>query len=254
MPLSPDVENLLLGRGRVLFDRFDANGAAQGYIDLGNAPDFSVNISKESLPHYSSRAGIKVKDLEVLKEIASSFQFTLEEFSLLNLALAFLGTTSASNQVAGDVADEVVVAKLDRWVKLAARNLSVVVVTHSTGDPTYTAGSDYVIATDEGMIKCLSTGLISADQSLKVDYHKAALSQNLLAAMQSSVVDGCLKFVGDPATGPRFTLDVWKGKLAPSGEIGFISEDWAKFQLAYEVTKDETGHPTNPYFQITHMD
>lgn len=254
MPLSPSAENHVLGRGRIYFDRFDSGGNKQGWIDLGNAPDFSVNISKETLAHYSSRSGVRVKDLEVVRELASSFQFTLDEFSVLNLGLAFLGEQASQDQTAASVTDESITARHDKWVDLTKRKVSSVVVTTDPDGTTYTENTDYVVDYDEGMIKVLSTGSITDGEALLLDFDYADLTQTVVKAMKDSKVDGALKFVGDPATGPAEVIEVWKCKLMPSGEISFIGEEWANFQLQAEVVKDETGHPDSPYFNVTHVD
>jgi hypothetical protein len=251
---SPNVENYLLGRGRIYFDRFNAQGQKQGYIDLGNAPDFSVNITKETLAHYSSRSGIKVKDLEVVKEIASSFQFTLEEFSLKNLELAFLGTSSAANQTSGALTAQDYTARHDKWVEVGKRQLSNFVLKNDGGTVTHVLGTDYEVELTEGLFLAKSTGAIADGGTVEVTCDYAAVTQQNLAAMLSAAVDGSLKFVGDPSTGPKMVIDIWKGKLMPSGEIGFISDDWAKFQVQFEVAKDESGHPTEPYFRVAYLD
>jgi hypothetical protein len=254
MALSPNTDNYLLGRGRLYFDRFNSSGQKQGWIDLGNAPDFSVNISKETLAHYSSRAGLRVKDLEVVKEIASSFQFTLEEFSLKNLELAFLGTSSAANQASGSLSAVGYTAHHDRWTDVGKRKLSNFVLKSSGGTATYVLGTDYLVDLDEGMFMALSTGSITDGATVEVTCDYAAVTQTNIASLSDAAVDGSLKFVGDPATGPKVVIECWKGKLMPSGEIGFISDDWAKFQLQFEVAKDETGHPSEPYFRVTYLD
>jgi len=254
MALSPNTDNYLLGRGRIYFDRFSASGQRQGWIDLGNAPDFSVTISKETLAHYSSRAGLRVKDLEVVRELASSFSFTLEEFSLKNLEIAFLGTSSAANQTSGSLSAADFTARHDKWVSVGKRKLSNFVLKGDGGTPTYVLGTDYLVDLDEGMFMALSTGSITDGATVEVTCDYASVTAFDISALSNPAIDGALKFVGDPATGPKVVIECWKGKLMPSGEIGFISEDWAKFQLQFEVAKDEAGHPSSPYFTITYLD
>jgi hypothetical protein len=254
--LAPDTKNYLLGRGRVYFDRFDSGGLSTGWLDLGNCPDFSVNVSKDTLPHYSSRSGIRTKDLEALRELASSFQFSCEEFSKENLALAVMGEITASNQNSGSASDESVTVKADRYVDLAYRKITsgTVVVTGSGGSPTYVEGTDYVIDYQEGMILAKSGGSIADGTTVLVDYDYGALTQSIIKALKDSKVVGALKFVGDPDQGPDIVIELWKSNLMPSGDIGLISEEYANFQLQAEVQKDETNHPTEPYFRVTHIE
>jgi hypothetical protein len=220
---------------------------------MGEVPDFSVNISKETLAFYSSRSGIKTKSLEVLRELASSFQFSCAEFAKETLALAVLGTITAANQTGSSVTDESIKAFQDRWVELAKRKVSSVVVTGTGGSPVYVLNTDYKLETEEGLIMALSTGSIANEATILVDYSYASLTQNIIKAMQDHKIQGALKFVGDPDQGPDIVIDLWKSNLMPAGEIGMISDDWATFQLQAEVQKDETNHPTEPYFRVTHI-
>jgi hypothetical protein len=74
-------------------------GAAD-YRDLGNAPALSITPEIEFLEHFTSRAGIKSKDLEVPVQIAGQVSLTLDEFTIDNIALAILG--QAEDQTIGD--------------------------------------------------------------------------------------------------------------------------------------------------------
>jgi hypothetical protein len=115
-------------------------------------------------------------------------------------------------------------------------------------------GTDYLVDLDEGVFMALSTGSITDGATVEVTCDYASVTAFDISALSNPAIDGALKFVGDPATGPKIVIECWKGKLMPSGEIGFISEDWAKFQLQFEVAKDEAGHPSSPYFTITYLD
>ena len=73
---------------------------ASTYRDLGNAPALSVTPEIEWLEHFSSRAGIRAKDLEVPVKLAGTVAITLDEFTLENVALAILG--EVEDQTTGD--------------------------------------------------------------------------------------------------------------------------------------------------------
>lgn len=251
MALAPNPQNYLLGRGRVYFAQEDPEGGHKGLLDLGNVPEFTVSIGAETLDHYSSRAGLKVRDQRAITEVNVTFGITLDEFSRENLMIAFLGDEAKVTQTSGSATDETVTAKLDRFVPLAHRSVSSVVVKDSTGTTTYEAGTDYVVDATRGWIKALSTGTITQDQPLKVSYDYGALSLNKIAgAKQNEGITGYLVFVGDPALGPAYEFHAWRVSLKPSGDIGLISDDWAQFSLEGECLKDETNHPTDPFFVV----
>jgi len=162
-----------LGKGILSFDRFDDDGLPTGLRDLGNAPNFTLTPTVETLEHFSSREGLKKKDLVINLSVGVSAKFTLEEYDKQNLAMALLGTVSGN----------------------------IINLLMATG----------------GQVK------------------------------------GRLEFVGNPSTGPKFHVTLWKVNLKPTSEVAFISDDWGKVDFEAEIESDDVGHPTNPYGLINEM-
>lgn len=101
----------------------------------------------------------------------------LAEVNKETLAIALLGTTAALAQSSGSLSDEALIAKLDKWVALSKAALTTgVVVTHTSGTPTYVEGVDYLVNKQLGWIKALPGGAITDGQSLKVDASYAAIT------------------------------------------------------------------------------
>lgn len=85
-----------LGRGIVRLALIDATtGLALGYRDLGNCPQFKINVTTEELKHFGSRSGLKVVDKRVIVSQEINFTFQLDEFSQQNFALFFTGETES---------------------------------------------------------------------------------------------------------------------------------------------------------------
>jgi hypothetical protein len=61
--------------------------------DIGNVPTFEFTPDITTLPHFSSRYGVRAKDLEVVTEKNASLNIVMDEFTYENLMLAFLGET-----------------------------------------------------------------------------------------------------------------------------------------------------------------
>lgn len=89
--VSPLVSEYYIGKGIV---SLQVPPVASGgtFRDVGNAPVFEFVPAITTLPHYSSRHGVRVKDLEVIHEKAASLNLVLDEWTYDNLMLAFLGT------------------------------------------------------------------------------------------------------------------------------------------------------------------
>ena len=115
MALAANVNNYLYGKGRVYFK--PQVPALSGYIDLGNVPKFELAPELTKVEHYSSRSGIKEKDLELITQKKVTTTFSLEEFSAENLNLCFLGDTiQSSTQTAGYLTDVSTAVILNQFV------------------------------------------------------------------------------------------------------------------------------------------
>lgn len=127
MTLASSNQNYMYGKGRVYFK---PSGGA-GYIDLGNVPKFELAIELTKAEHYSSRSGIKEKDLELITQKKATTTFSLEEFSAENINLAFLGDTlQNSTQAAGYVANTSTALVDDQFVDLNKKNVFITRITH----------------------------------------------------------------------------------------------------------------------------
>jgi hypothetical protein len=252
---SPNTLNYMVGKGKVYFDEFDANGNQTGELDLGNDPSFNNNPTTETLDHYSSMEGVKLKDKSANISTDVNITFTLDEINIDNLNIALFG--NGIHYVAqgdGNAVDEAMVARLGKWVKLGGadivrRNLTAgtVVVTNAAGTITYVEGTDYAVDYEIGRIFTIIGGAIADAQNILVDYTWGA--QSLPAVYPATNVDkeGLLRFVGNSTFGFDYEVVYWRVKLKVTGDIGLISEEWANIEFEAEVLADTANHPDNPY-------
>ena len=107
--------------------------------------------------------------------------------------------------------------------------------------------------------------LINADQDspsdtiaegdvLHVTYGYFDTDYTEVQAFAETQVEGVLRFVSDNPAGGQQELEVWRCSLTPSGDTAMIGEDWSTLGFAGEILKDETGHPSSPYMNITIVD
>ena len=97
MPASPSTANYRIGKGIV---SFKATGAGS-YADLGNCPVFTYTPAITKKDHFSSRQGIKTKDLTRITELGATIKMTLDEITGENLALFAL--SDLDSDTAGDI-------------------------------------------------------------------------------------------------------------------------------------------------------
>lgn len=87
---SPNVSNLQVGKGIVSFKKTgDAN-----YRDMGDVTSLVITPDLTTLEHFTSRAGVKTKDLTVILEKKGTVKLTMEEITAHNWALMALGSVN----------------------------------------------------------------------------------------------------------------------------------------------------------------
>lgn len=92
MPAAPSIDNYYIGKGVVHW-----TPEAGTERDLGNIPEFEFTPELEKLAHYSSRAGVRTKDREVVVEKSATLRLVMEEWSLQNLVMALMGSAPVAD-------------------------------------------------------------------------------------------------------------------------------------------------------------
>ena len=251
MATAPNSDNYTLGRGRLLFDR-KVNGAFTGLRDLGNATNFTLSMSTEKLDHYSNRAGIRVKDKSVLTSMAITGAFTLDEIMADNLAMTFLASITDVKQVAEqDQTTEIAKSKKGHYFQLDNKFIDEdsVVVTDAT-PKIYKVGTDYTIHGPSGQLFITAGSTIANGTALTVTYDTLAKTYKKLNAFDENSVEGELHFISDVAVGTNMQARMWSVTLMPSGDTGFISDEWNSLEFSLELSSDETNHPLFPYMEL----
>ncbi|MEK9752509.1 MAG: hypothetical protein VW338_04760 [Rhodospirillaceae bacterium] len=92
MPVSPDTDNLYIGKGALYFT---PDGGSEEH--MGNAVSIEVGSEIEELEHFSSLSGVRSKDLVVVLSQSYTFTVQLEELTRQNVQRKLLGSTPALN-------------------------------------------------------------------------------------------------------------------------------------------------------------
>lgn len=85
--LSPNVDNLQVGKGKVEFKKTGDSA----FRHLGNVSEMVITPEVETLEHFSSMQGTKKKDLVIILEQKCACKITMEEFTPDNFALMVYG-------------------------------------------------------------------------------------------------------------------------------------------------------------------
>lgn len=225
-----------LGAGDLYIARYNPTlGAFEDFAGPYEATKFEIKPNAD-LKEMSSRGrtsyGQVIESVPLPKP--SDFTVSLPEVNKESLALALFGTAATVNQGSGTVADEVVVAKHDKWVQLTKQNLATTgfVVTNSGATVTYVLGTDYEVNYRLGMLKVLSTGAIADAASLKVDFTHNAITGTAISGATQTQVRAKFKLDGvNFADQLPVIVDVYEGILTPDNAFDFLQNDFAEISL-----------------------
>lgn len=94
---SPNIGNYVVGRGYGMVKLIPPSlNPDPAYLDAGNITEFTFQVKPTRLDHFSSRIGVRKKDMTVVTELAATLTMTLEEFTARNLAMSVLGIPTES--------------------------------------------------------------------------------------------------------------------------------------------------------------
>jgi hypothetical protein len=270
----PSTESYNLGRGIVYFAEIDdTTGLPKAYRDLGNAPEFSITQEVETLPHQSSRGGLRVTDKEVTISQTASISLTLDEINFENLASFLSGNTSGTsdsdtaghlNPTYAGVTERALIdpgeVVLGRWYDLVSSNGSrcydldkTQLTVKDEGATTYSEGTDYLVDEQFGRIFLLETGSVADGGSDGVDFTLAADSSadqyipEVKALTQTSIT-GALKFISiNPANNDsKAEIQFHKISLKAEGDFNLIGEEYSQMTFTGVAERNELADPDSP--------
>ena len=250
---TPSSKNLLLGAGKVFFNRLDSSGNYTGLRHLGNVPKFDLKTEVEKITKNQSMYAARTVYMEVVKQITVSADITLEEFVPANLAMAMLGEEGTVTQTATAVVDEEHVAYPGMVIQTKSYNISNIVIKSSDSVTTYAAGTDYKVEASlskAGLISIPEGSTMVSGDTVLVSYSKPAGTFATVASAVDGSVEGYMLFAGDPTKGPAYNADLWHVTITPNGSLALIGDDLASFDVTVTVMDDRENHPNEPLYRL----
>ena len=244
------IAKAILGAGSVRLDYYDPIlGAWQGLGDKLESDKFEITPDSEIKEKTSkSREAYGQAIASVVIPKPTKIAITLSGLSVQALAMQFQGVRTAWTQGAALIADEAVVAKLDKWTKLSKRNFSDVgfTVKNTAGSTTYGLGTDYEVNYFTGEIKPLSTGAIAADEALKVSGSALAIAGDIIrGGVQPQVRARAIWEGVNMVDGQQIEAEAWEAVLSSSNGFDWLADDFNGIELTGTLVVP-TGK-TEPY-------
>jgi hypothetical protein len=101
---SPNTGNYYVGRGIAYVQLISPTTPTDpSMVDCGNVTEFTFQVKPTRLEHYSTRIGVRKKDLVVVTEVSATLTVIMEEITARNLGMAVLGNIQNSMPPAGTI-------------------------------------------------------------------------------------------------------------------------------------------------------
>ena len=235
-----------IGSGKIYVREY---GATAGRKEIGNCSKLSLSVTeevKDLLDHTQPGGGTYNQVRRISKDEMS---IAMHDLSPDNFARALFG--AANTVAASTVTDEEVTAYVDAFIPFAKIPSGSIVVTHTSGTPTYTANTDYVVR--PGGIFIPATGSAITDgQSIKVDYAYAA--QNRVETLTNAAKDYEIvaAIENEARSGKDVTIRLHRTKIGAARDVSLIGDEHATLEVSGEVQKDTavTGAGLSQYVTI----
>lgn len=242
------INNYTLGRGELHFGQFKPGTTVpRGERYLGNSPELSYNATQETLDHYNSDRGIRVKDASVTLQQDYAGALSLDSIDMANLAFFFLGdantlTTASRTVTAEAFADVELGLSYQLGVSSAdpagVRQVSAVAITNTTTPANVpVAGVDYVVDLARGRYTVLegATKIAEGDE-LSAAYTVDASTRDQVIS-KGKTIEGTLRYIANNPAGKNIDYLMPWVKLTPNGDFNLKGDDWQVLPFTIEILK-----------------
>lgn len=249
---APSNKNLIIPKGRWLFDRWDSTGAKTGYREMGNVSSAAETTNDDVVEKYESMTKAAGLYDRGLRRRIQTFKLGIDEVHPDNFALIVMGKVITLAQTATAVVAEPLAAAT---VPGAAYKLSKLgpytALTINFGASPGVQGTDWQFIGNPkyGVIKILVstilTGAVTADYT-PTAYSGATAPQIVAHGTEGQILGNAL-FLGDPTKGPETMVELPNVQITPDGDHALIGDDYVTSSLTLTVLDNTALTPSTPY-------
>lgn len=240
-------KNLVLGAGKLFFDRFDADGNKTGEFYIGNTTSLTYSTDEERQEHFSSDEAAREKDASIVTQSSATVGFTTDDIQPENMAMVFKGTAAALAVSADASTVENITVKRGRWYQLGvdvanptgARMITMTTLTNDAGTPVAVPGGDggdnYIVDEALGRLFIKEDAPDVLDDDILIATFAIAASTRSIIIDSGDQITGALRYIADNTTGTNVDHYWPKVELSPDGDYEFKGTDWNEMSFTGEV-------------------
>lgn len=243
--MALNIGNQTLGRGKVYVSEFlPGTHTPAGWRYVGNTPSFSLNVAQTKLDHFSSDAGVRVKDKSVVLQVDVTGNLVLDDININNLSIFFMGEGNTIAQTSATAQTQSFTGVVQGYIyKLGmtdsnptgVRQISNVVV--AVGGTNKTLGTDYTVNAERGYIQIVEGGTIADGATIAVTYDRAARSRKQFIS-GTEQIEGALFFESFNPQGDKTDYLMPYVRLGPNGDFNLKADEWQQLPLTAEILAD----------------
>jgi hypothetical protein len=117
----------------------------------------------------------------------------------------------------------------------------------------FVENQDYTVDAKTGRVFIVPGGHIQDGDTINPVFDCLQATMVKVMAGNTNKIEGMLRFVGDPTTGPSYMGEFWHVSIQPEGEAGFIAEDWGSLGIKFECMDQRTTHPEEPFYRLLNI-
>lgn len=241
MAIQDDKNNLVLGRGRVYFEKFtDRYGfAGRGMRYIGNTDLFNVTTNRSRVENKVSRGGrVMLLGTEVTEETCTGVM-TTDNIDLENVTDWFAATDAGIVTGAGFPTPQVVTGYRGSYYQMGvtpdnpAGRRGYTVITVTKAGVTIPSTGNYEADFQRGMIRILpNAAQINDGDPLTLSGTTVALAEQILKPT-GRAVRGALRFVSNATVGVSRDVFIPCVELRADGDQEFKGDKWQELRFTF---------------------
>lgn len=252
--------SLFSGQGPAFWANRDANGDPTYFHWFGNAPEFTVGLSTDTLTHKESYTGNRTTDARIITELTASLSITVDDFKESNMELATYGVGSqiTGTSVTGETVLDTAPTVGERY---SLKTTGVVSSLSMTGGGSPLTENTHYTVDASGVIVFLT----AVSGPIVAAYTRANARQ--VGVFKTSAPEVHVRLDGlNTATSvtrsgnsdfERTIVDIFKTRLDPTENINLINDEFGTLVLNGSPLVDTTKASTSgggQFMRIIYLD
>ena len=213
------------------------NGIAGAMRQIGNVPEFELEIGADVIEHKESMTGKRTTDFTMINATSVNFSGQLEEVNPENLRYILSGMThEVATKTVTDVSlGNVVVGE---EIKLDGYNLKTVTFKDSTsGTPKIVNPEDYTLDDKFGTV--IFNDVADLTMPILASYTTGAVTNTTLASDFEKEYQLFFKGI-NTANGEHVAVTLWRTKKSPETTFPLIHEELGQYEISGQALSDVT--------------